>query len=88
MKVADLSKTSAPWSRWGECPQAASITISVAGVAATIVSSCARVPYSSSEPWIARIGQRIAGRERSMFQNLNRGSSQISFQPQNVRSTE
>ena len=44
------------------------------------------VPYSSSSPWIASTGQRIAASSVVMFHARNAGSSQMSFQPQNAES--
>ena len=84
-KFAMASVVACGWSRCGEWRHVSSIA-SVQGTLAwlAIESHCARVPYSSSLPWITRIGTAIFGTKSSIFQARKAGLSQISFQPQNV----
>ncbi len=76
------------WSRCGEWPQSSSTTRSTRpGTRASIASSCASVPYSSSRPWISSRGHSMPGSDDSMFQLRNAGASQMSFHPRNAEST-
>jgi hypothetical protein len=82
MKPETDSKTFSGWSLCGEWPQSGSFSNSQGPPAwRPIASSCAMVPYSSSSPWMARIGQVMCGRQSSMFQARKSGCSQMSFQP-------
>ena len=48
--------------------------------------TCSSVPYSSSTPWMASSGQRIAAISSSIDQSRKPGASQMSFQPQKAES--
>ena len=58
-----------------------------AGERASIARICASVPYWSSAPWIKSAGIRQRSTDPSIFQALNSGSSQASFQPRKAQST-
>src|SRR5437899_6295799 len=63
MKRDIASITTFGWSRWGEWRQAARRSSSIGPpVCRAMASSCAIVPYSSSNPWTASIGQVMRGR--------------------------
>ena len=58
----------------------------VCGTRSAMPRICASVPYSSSMPWIASTGQRMASSSASMFHCLKGGCSQMRFQPQKAES--
>ena len=64
MKRAMASRAAVSWSRWasaGTGPARGARTGLCTGP--SMASSCSSVPYWSSAPWIAKIGQDIAGQE-------------------------
>ena len=84
-KVAAI--TARGWSLCGEWPQSGSSSNCACGTRRAMPRTCSSVPYSSSTPWMASSGQRIAASSLSIDQSRNAGESQTSFQPRKAEST-
>jgi hypothetical protein len=82
------SSVASGWSRWGAWRhRGRTVVVSGADMAACAASTWASVPYSSSAPWMMRVGTWTLGSSAWMSQSRKAGSSQMRFQPQKAPST-